>query len=88
MSSCHAPCKEVKQMSVATKSDSKPITERIGRFLREVRAELRKVVWPDREELKRYTLIVIVSVAVIAVFVGLVDFGFGRLLFLLRRLRG
>ena len=88
MSSCHAPCKDVNQMGVATKSESKPLTERIGRFLKEVRAELRKVVWPDRDELKRYTLIVIVSVAVIAVLVGLVDFGFGRLLFLLQKLRG
>ena len=79
---------DVNQMGVATKSESKPLTERIGRFLKEVRAELRKVVWPDRDELKRYTLIVIVSVAVIAVLVGLVDFGFGRLLFLLQKLRG
>ncbi|HHV93966.1 MAG TPA: preprotein translocase subunit SecE [Firmicutes bacterium] len=75
-------------MGVATKSESKPITQRIGRFLREVRAELKKVVWPDREELKRYTLLVIASVAVIAVCVGLVDFAFGRLLFLLQRLGG
>lgn len=90
MSSCHAPCKEVNQkMGAATKSVSKPpLFGRIKRFLKEVRAELRKVVWPNRKELTTYTIVVIVSVAVVAVFISLVDLGFGQILFLLRRLRG
>jgi preprotein translocase subunit SecE len=75
-------------MGAATKSASKPISERIGRFLREVRAELKKVVWPNRKELSTYTVVVIVTVAIVAVFISLVDLGFGQILFLLRRLRG
>lgn len=62
--------------------------ERIGRFLREVRAELRKVVWPNRKELTTYTIVVIVTVVIVSVFVSLVDLAFGQLLLLLRRLRG
>ena len=62
--------------------------ERVGRFLREVRAELRKVVWPNRKELTTYTVVVIVTVAVVSVFISLVDITFGQLLYLLRRLRG
>ncbi|NLJ87054.1 MAG: preprotein translocase subunit SecE [Firmicutes bacterium] len=75
-------------MAAPAKSASRPITERIGRFLKEVRAELRKVVWPNRKELTTYTIVVIVTVAIVSVFISIVDIGFGQLLYLLRRLRG
>ena len=45
------------------------------RFLRETYDELRKVVWPTPQELYRYTLVVVVTVAVIATFIGIVDAG-------------
>jgi preprotein translocase subunit SecE len=43
------------------------------RFLRETFEELRKVVWPSGPELYRYTLVVIVTVVVIALFIFAVD---------------
>jgi preprotein translocase subunit SecE len=49
------------------------------RFLRETVDELRKVVWPTPQELYRYTLVVIVTVIVIAAFIGAVDFGLTKL---------
>ncbi|MCR4427542.1 MAG: preprotein translocase subunit SecE [Firmicutes bacterium] len=48
---------------------------RIGKFLREVRAEFKRVQWPSRKELTIYTIVVISSVAVVAVFLGLIDLG-------------
>lgn len=48
---------------------------RIGRFFRDVRAEFKKVQWPNRRELTSYTLVVIVTVAVVAAFLGLIDYG-------------
>jgi preprotein translocase subunit SecE len=45
------------------------------KFLRETYDELRKVVWPTPQELYRYTLVVVVTVAVIAGFIGIVDAG-------------
>jgi preprotein translocase subunit SecE len=45
------------------------------RFLRETYDELRKVVWPTPQELYRFTLVVIVTVVVIAGFIGAVDAG-------------
>jgi len=51
----------------------------IGRFLREVYDELRKVVWPTWGELYRYTLVVIFTVIVIGAFIGGVDYGLGIL---------
>jgi preprotein translocase subunit SecE len=43
------------------------------RFLRETFEELRKVVWPTPAELYRYTLVVLITVVVIAAFIGAVD---------------
>lgn len=51
---------------------------RISLFLREVVAELRKVIWPTRKELITYTWTVIVFVVVMAGIVALMDFVFGR----------
>jgi preprotein translocase subunit SecE len=50
----------------------------VVRFLREVLDELRKVVWPTPGELWRYTMVVVVTVVVIATFIGVVDWGVGE----------
>jgi preprotein translocase subunit SecE len=52
---------------------------RIGLFLRQVRAELFKVVWPTRKELITYTIVVMAFVAMIMVYVGVLDFGISKL---------
>lgn len=46
------------------------------RFFLEVRDELKKVVWPTKQETIRLTTIVIVSSVVAGTFLGLVDFLF------------
>ena len=51
----------------------------IGRFLREVVAELRKVIWPGRRELITYTTVVIVFVSFIVALVAGLDLGFAKL---------
>jgi preprotein translocase subunit SecE len=44
-------------------------------FLREVKVELEKVVWPTRAQTIRLTFIVIFITIMVAFFVGVVDFG-------------
>jgi preprotein translocase subunit SecE len=51
----------------------------IIRFLRDTIDELRKVVWPTPQELYRYTLVVVVTVGVIALFIFAVDSGLTQL---------
>jgi preprotein translocase subunit SecE len=51
----------------------------VVRFLRETFDELRKVVWPTPQELYRYTLVVVVTVSVIAAFISAVDLGLTQL---------
>jgi preprotein translocase subunit SecE len=48
-------------------------------FIRQVIAELRKVVRPTRNELITYTSVVLVFVMVVMLYVSLLDFGFGKL---------
>ena len=52
----------------------------LGLFLREVIAELRKVVRPTRQELWTYTTVVIVFVLIIMVLVSALDFGIAKLI--------
>ncbi|MQA13961.1 MAG: preprotein translocase subunit SecE [Pseudonocardiaceae bacterium] len=54
------------------------LPSRLARFLREVVAELRKVIWPTRDQLVTYTAVVLVFVAFMITFVFLMDMGFGR----------
>ena len=46
---------------------------RFVQFYRETTAELRKVVWPTRDEAMRLTGIVIAVVVAMAIFLGAVD---------------
>ena len=50
-------------------------------FLREVIAELRKVIWPTRRELRTYTIVALVFVAVMVAIVVSLDYGFTKLVF-------
>lgn len=49
-------------------------------FLREVRAEFRKVTWPSRKQTVGSTVVVIIVVVIISSFLGLVDMGLSGLL--------
>ncbi len=43
-------------------------------FLKEVQEELKKVVWPTRDEVVRLTFVVILISLVVGLFLGGVDF--------------
>lgn len=48
-------------------------------FIKESRAELKKVTWPNRKQLISSTVVVIIMVALVAVFLGVVDLVFSRI---------
>ncbi|GAA3655137.1 preprotein translocase subunit SecE [Nocardioides ginsengisoli] len=50
-------------------------------FYRQVVAELRKVVYPTREQLSTYFIVVIVFVIVMIALVSVLDLGLGKLAF-------
>ncbi|ETP69713.1 preprotein translocase subunit SecE [Planomicrobium chinense] len=45
----------------------------IGSFFKNVVSEMRKVSWPKRKELTRYTIVVLSTVIFMALFFALVD---------------
>ncbi|MBR7063601.1 MAG: preprotein translocase subunit SecE [Treponema sp.] len=49
---------------------------KVGQFFRESKAELKKVVWPSRDDVMASVKVVIVSTIVVAVILGLLDWGF------------
>lgn len=50
-----------------------------SRFFRETKMEMKKVVWPDKQQLLRYTIAVIVSVILVSCLIIVVDFIFMQL---------
>lgn len=54
--------------------------EKIRQYLREVKAELKKVTWPSRKQTVGTTAVVIVLVMIISVFLGLVDMSLSGLI--------
>jgi preprotein translocase subunit SecE len=51
---------------------------RLALFYRQIIAELRKVVWPTRNQLSTYTSVVIVFVLIMIGIVTVIDYGFNN----------
>ena len=58
-------------VEVATRTPSFPV--RAANFYQEVVAEMRKVTWPDREQLKDTTIKIIIFVLIIGAILGILD---------------
>lgn len=66
-----------------SKKEKKGIFRRVFGYFKELKSELKKVVWPSKKKVFSGTMIVIVTVIVVALFVALADFAFHNLLKLL-----
>jgi preprotein translocase subunit SecE len=53
---------------------------RLGEFLKDVRSEMRKVVWPSKAEVQATTIVVIITTFAFAAYFGAVDFVVGHLM--------
>ncbi|OGP48494.1 MAG: preprotein translocase subunit SecE [Deltaproteobacteria bacterium RBG_13_51_10] len=58
----------------------KEFWQRAKQFFREVRVELKKVTWPSRKETIASTSVVLITVVLVAFFLGIVDLGLSRLI--------
>ncbi len=50
----------------------------VVKYVKETRAELRKVTWPTGEETRNLTTIIVIVTVAMALFLGLLDFIFQR----------
>jgi preprotein translocase subunit SecE len=72
-------------MAVANKTEKEPRENAIVRTFREVRSEMKKVVWPTREETTRLTIVVIAISVIISVILFTADAVFQFLILQLQR---
>ena len=66
---------------IVTAEESQGIFGRIGLFYRQVLSELRKVVWPTRNQLTTYTSVVLVFVGFIILVVSIFDLVLTKIVF-------
>ena len=58
------------------KADKKPgVFRRLLNYLGDVKSEMRRVVWPSKEELKSYSVAIIAMLIVFGIVIWLVDSG-------------
>lgn len=60
-----------------SKAKKPSVFARAGKWFRELRAEMRKIVWPTRQQTVNNMLIVIAAVLIVGVFVWVLDLIFG-----------
>ena len=68
------PIKTPRENRPASKAES--VTP--GQYVREVRSELRRVNWPTRNDVIRYTIVVLITVIFLTAFVAASDYIFGE----------
>ena len=74
-----APAARERRAPTAPRPADKEQRTKPAEFVKEVRAELRKVAWPTRQETINYSIIVFFAVAILMALIGLLDYSFGEL---------
>jgi preprotein translocase subunit SecE len=78
-----------KQMAARKKAAEKKKAEKKGawttikQFYKDVIIEMKKVIWPSRAEVINYTLVVLITVAIVSTFILVLDLILSRLLHLI-----
>ena len=81
--------KDEKKPEKKADSNKKPgLFGRLRNYLGDVRSEMRRVVWPSREELKSYSVAIIIMLIVFGLVIWLVDSGVVAALIAFTGLRG
>lgn len=70
-------------MAKADKKSARKQPNFITRYFRETIGELRKVTWPTRQEATSLTIVVLIVVAVMSTFLGVLDMIYTRLFILI-----
>jgi preprotein translocase subunit SecE len=69
-----------KKAAEKKKAEKKGVWERTVQFLKDVRIEMKKVIWPSRSEVLNYTIVVLVTVTVVTAFILVLDLVLSKLL--------
>jgi preprotein translocase subunit SecE len=69
-----------RMIEVAMTEKSKNLLVRTREYVAEVHGEFNKITWPPQAETRNGTVSVMIIVALIATFLGVVDFGLSRVM--------
>ena len=69
-----------KQSNEASSAGSGNVFTTFRDYLVESRAEIKKVTWPTKKEARVTSIAVLILVAVMSIFLGLVDFGWTKII--------
>lgn len=62
-----------KASKVVNSKDNKSFGKKFIRFFKDLKGETKKVVWPSKKQIKNNTIVVLIFMAVAAVFVWSID---------------
>lgn len=62
---------------MAATAEKKSVFKRIADYFREVKSELKKVIWPTFPKVVKNTGIVLIAIIVCSVVIGIFDYAFG-----------
>ena len=48
-------------------------------FVEEVQVEMRRITWPDREQLRNATIVILIFVLILTIIIGIMDTAFSWL---------
>lgn len=60
--------------------DQKKQPNKVAKYFKDLKSEFKKVVWPTKQQLINNSTVVLITIAIIGVFVGLLDTGLAALL--------
>jgi len=78
-----AKAKEKKPEAKKAKKDKVSLKERVSKFFREYKSELKKISWCQPKDVVKYTGVVMICIVIVSIFIGVLDFSFTKLLQLL-----
>lgn len=71
---------------VAKKKDKVPFGDKVKKFFREYKSELKKIVWYSPKQTAKSTVLVVITIVIAAACIGVLDFLFSNLLTILGRI--
>lgn len=74
--------KQLKEQQRIAKKKNKKQRRSPIRFFKDIWSELKKTTWPEKRDLINYSVAVIVFILIMAIVVGVIDFGLEQLLLL------
>lgn len=66
-------------MAEQTQQKKPNIFQKLAKFTKEVRSELKKVIWPSRKQVINNTLVVVIACILLGGIIWILDFALGYL---------